>query len=311
MSQKPTPYFRGWSQFFGKASAAFAHTDPRDVDLPGNPPRVGPALLSEQGPPADPDQPVVVTAHGFAATPFENHYLLDWLCARGFKGSRVMLGAHGESVEAFRKASWRDWQHPLEGELRRLSKLGYRDLSAVTTSTGGTLLLELLSRSHFPALKRLVLIAPIVEPYDRQLRLSSLARRSGVVPSILNTFDEEYIGCWYRELPLSAVEQLDQLTRKVRSQLQQGLKLPSELQILIVQSRREVVVDRRSAFLVSDGLCQNHVELLMLDSHWHLPVLPRSDAREEALKDWVYARVLEFLQRQALPPDRYYGTAQP
>lgn len=306
---QPKRYFQGWSRLVGRHDGPFPHTTPDDIDHPHVPPRVGAQLLSRAGSPAAADQrrPVLVTAHGFAATPFENHYLLDWLQAQSadFLGSRVMLGGHGESVEAFRQARWQDWQAPLETELRALQALGYDDQTLITTSTGGTLLLELLSRVHFPAIRKLVLVAPLVEPADKVMRLAGLGRRSGLIGSVQNTFDEAWIGCWYRELPIEAIEQLDLLTRRVRALLRRGLRLPSELQVLIVQGRREVIVDRRSAFAVTDGLIQNHVELLMLDSHWHLLILPRRDEpREEALKQWVYGRILNFLQSRELPPGR-------
>lgn len=310
MPPQPKRYFPGWSRLLAPQRGPFPHTQPGDIDHPDVPPRVGPRLLSAQGrpSPADGEKTVLLTAHGFAATPFENHYLLDWLLQQSpdCLGSRVMLGGHGESADAFRRATWQDWQAPLETELRALHQLGYQKQVAITTSTGGTLLLELLSRQHFPALKKLVLVAPLVEPVDKVMRLAGLGRRSGLIGSVRNTFDEDWIGCWYRELPIQAIEQLDIVTRKLRELLRRGLRLPSDLQILIVQSRREVIVDRRSAYLITDGLIHNHVELLMLDSHWHLLILPRrEEPREEAIKNWVYGRIEEFLQREALPPDRW------
>lgn len=309
MSNQPKRYFPGWSKLLRPQRGPFIHTKPDDIDHPDVLPRIGPDLLSFKSPPEPEarDKTVIVTAHGFAATPFENYFLVDWICQQSgqYLGSRVMLGGHGESTEAFAKARWRDWQAPLELELRRLHKLGYRNQVVFATSTGATLLLELLSRTHFPSIKKLVLVAPIIEPYDKLMRVATLARHSQLVPSLANTFTDEWIGCWYRELPLTAIEQLDRLTRKVRTLLRQGLKLPSDLQILIVQSRREVVVDRRSAFTIIDGLVQNHVELLFLDSHWHLPILPRpDDSREEALKQWVFSRIFDFLERKDIPPGR-------
>ena len=314
MSSVPKRYFPGWSRLFAKSDGPFPNTLANDIDHPHVAPKVGPDLLSGRGRPdlAQQAKTVIVTTHGFAATPFENHYLLDWLCqSERYLGSRVMLGAHGESVEAFRQASWQDWQAPLERELRALEQLGYRDQVVITTSTGGTLLLDLLSRNHFPAIRKLVMVAPIIEPFDKVMRAAPFGRRSGLIGSIANTFDDDWIGCWYRELPISAIEQLDLLTRRVRALLRRGLKLPSELQVLIVQSRRDIIVDRRSAFAIADGLSQNHVELLLLDSQWHLPILPRTDAREEAIKAWVYGRILEFLQREQLPPDRHYRPESP
>lgn len=313
MSTGPHRYYQGWSRLlhspFAKPEAGFRFTQPGDIDHPHIPPRIGPELLSDKGP-ADSqtaNQTVLVSAHGFAATPFENYFLLEWLKAQSaeYISSRVMLGCHGESAAAFRQGTWQDWQAPLEAELRKLQQLGYQKQVVITTSTGATLLLELLSRCHFPAIQKLVLVAPLVEPYERLMRLAGLAKKSRLIPSVPNTFDESWIGCWYRELPLSSIEQLDLLTRKVRNLLRRGLKLPTGLQILIVQSRHEVVVDRRSAFMIADGLRQNHIELLMLDSHWHLPILPRErEPREDAIKDWVYSRILDFLQRQNLPPAR-------
>lgn len=303
MSKQPKRYISNWRK--ARLGGAPIELHPQDIDHPHVAPRVGPDVLSEQQLDLK-GQSVIVTAHGFAATPFENAFILDWLCEQGgYLGSRVMLGGHGVGSHAFRTARWQDWQAPLEAELRALHRQGCDNMIVLTTSTGGTLLLELLSRSHFPAIQKLVFVAPIIEPYEKLMRMTQYARRMGMKTSLPNTFDDEWVGSWYRELPLHAVAELDVLTRKMRAQLRKGLHLPSHQRILIVQSRHEIVVDAQSAYAVAAGLKHNHVEIAMLDSIWHLPVLPRvNDPREDAIKDWVFQRVLDFCQDQNWPPPR-------
>ncbi len=284
----------------------FPYLEPQDLDHPENDPHFGHQSWSERDldHSALIDQPVLVTVHGFAGTPFENAEILDWLCQQaGYLPSRIMLGAHGIGIEHFRQASWQEWQAPLEQELKALHRLGYRQIFLLASSTGGTLALELLKRMHFPALQKMVLVAPLIEPYDKLMRLSKWVHHAGLLRAIPNGFDDASIGHWYREIPMPAIHQLDVLTRKVRQSLRAGLKLPRGLQTLVVQSRHDVIIDRRSALLITDRLVQSHVETLFLDSIWHLPILSRrSDPREEAIKNWVYRRVLDFLQRQDLPP---------
>jgi carboxylesterase len=277
----------------------FEQIQPGDVDHLHIPPRVGPYWLSQQPPPS-PEQALaqtLITVHGFSATPFETSYLLDALLEQNptWQGSRVMLGAHGSQIEDFRRASWQDWQMPLEKELSGLQKLGYRQQAVIATSTGCTLLLELLQRRCFPSIQKLVLIAPLVEPREKLMKWVALARKAGV-QAIANDFEPDWITCWYRELPLHAVEELHFLIRRIQLLLKQGLKLPSDLEILVVQSRGDRVVDPQSAQILTQALKHNHVEVLWLDSQWHLPVLPRkNDPRENAIKDRVFARVEQFI----------------
>lgn len=284
----------------------FPYLEPQDLDHPENDPHFGhqPWSECELDHASLLDQPVLVTVHGFAGTPFENAEILDWLCQQaGYLPSRIMLGAHGAGIEDFRRASWQDWQLPLEYELKALHRLGYRQIFLLATSTGCTLALELLKRMHLPALQKMVLVAPLIDPYDKLMRLSKWVQPARLLRAIPNGFDEAWIGNWYREIPMPAIHQLDILTRKVRQSLRAGLKLPRGLQTLVVQSRHEVIIDRRSALLITDRLIQSHVETLFLDSIWHLPILSRPlDSREEALKNWVYRRVFDFLERQDLPP---------
>ncbi len=305
MDNTPNPrrYQPNWKSIWA-LHKAFPYTDELDIDHPHVAPRIGAEKLSQRDP-HDLEDPVIVSAHGFAATPFENYFILEWLKTQipTLRSSRVMLGGHGNSIEEFRSARWQDWQRPLVQEIKTLSQQGYQNIWLLSTSTGGALVLDMLKNMQFPALKKLVFIAPIVEPYDKIMRLTHYADFSFLVKSIPNTFEKKWQGAWFRELPLSAIRELDHLTRRVRHSLKGGLYLPPELEIMVIQSRRDVVVDRRSAFYVQDGLKNNHVESLMLNSKWHLPVFDRPlDLRESQIKDWVFQRVLQFLTRTDLYP---------
>ena len=300
----PKRYQPDWKNLW-KLHKSFPYTDEFDIDHPHVHPKIGADLLSDS-PPKNLSDPVIVSVHGFAATPFENYFILEWLKTQipTLRSSRIMSGAHGENIADFRKASWKDWQAPLIEELKTLSQQGYENIWILSTSTGGALVLDLLKNMDFPALKKLVFIAPIVEPYDKIMRLTRYVDISHIVPAVPNTFDDDWRGAWFRELPLRAIRELDRLTRQVRHSLKKGLLLKPELEIMVIQSRHEVVVDRRSVFYILDGLKTSHIETLMLNSKWHLPIFDRpKDPREERIKNWVYQRVLNFLTRQDLYPD--------
>lgn len=278
---------------------------PDDLDHAHISPRVGPLWLSQAGEPspAQKQAPVLITAHGFSATPFESSYLLDYLLTAhpDWQGARVMLGAHGSDIAEFRRARWQDWQAPLEQELVALQRLGYAQQTVIATSTGCALLLELLSRRAFPAIQKLVLIAPLVQPREKLVKWVSWARKAGV-QAVANDFEPDWIRCWYRELPLHAVEQLNLLCSELQGILKRGLRLPADLEILIVQSRGDRVVHPHSAEILARSLEHNQVELLWLASRWHLPILPRKDdPRENAIKDRVFARIAQFIA-SPLPP---------
>lgn len=279
--------------------SSFTALTPADLDRPGVNPQVGPDLLSAKGAPTavQAQSLAIVTTHGYTATPYENKALLDFLTTapQNHLGSRVMLGAHGEDVEIFERSSWQDWQKPLEAELDKLEALGYQQIALVTTSTGGTLALELLARKNYPHLKKLVLVAPLVVTSNKALQFADLIKLIGI-RSMPTDLQGHAIGNWYRERPVTTLIQLNQICARVRGLLEQGISLP-EIKTLIIQSDRDGTVDPLSSAMVARGISQD-VKLRVVSSNQHLPTSPYPDWKPEdhTLKDQLFTEIADFIK---------------
>lgn len=279
--------------------SSFTALTPADLDNPGVDPQVGPDLLSAKGAPtaAQAQSLAIVTTHGYTATPYENKALLDFLTTtpQNHLGSRVMLGAHGEDVEIFERSSWQDWQKPLEAELDKLEALGYQQIALVTTSTGGTLALELLARKNYPHLKKLVLVAPLVVTANKALQFADLVKLIGI-RSMPTDLQGHAVGNWYRERPVTTLIQLNQICARVRGQLEQGISLPG-IKTLIIQSDQDGTVDPLSSAMVARGISQD-VKLRVISSNQHLPTSPYPDWKPEdyTLKDQLFNEIADFIK---------------
>jgi carboxylesterase len=62
---------------------------------------------------------------------------------------QVLLDGHGRDYESFKASTWQDWSSSIKREYEKLEALGYTKISIVGSSTGGTLLLELVSSGYF------------------------------------------------------------------------------------------------------------------------------------------------------------------
>ena len=276
----------------------FTAITPADLDNKNVEPTVGADLLSLKGVSAEAvDQDVVVTAHGYTATPYENKAILDHLTARGLLGSRVMLGAHGTDIEEFEKSTWRDWQKPLESELDLLEALGYQHLNVLTTSTGGPLLLELLSRKSYPHLEKIVMVAPLLEFSNKTFQFVNAVKFLGI-RSLPNDLKGHAVGNWYHERPLTTLSQLSSLSALMRQKLDKGLPLPPQVEVLIIQSRNDGTVDPISAALLAQGL-KAKLKIRIVDSSLHIPTAPYPDWKpaDYLLKDQLFSEITNFLDR--------------
>lgn len=277
----------------------FTAIKPEDLDNKNIFPKVGADLLSVKGKPSPEEQNklVVVSVHGFTATPYENKFLLDYLTKKdgNILTSRVMLGGHGTDVEDFENSTWKDWQKPLEDELDKLNLLGYKNVSVITTSTGGTLLLEILSRKNYQNLKKVVMIAPLLIFSNKTMQFVDLVKSLGI-RSMPNDLEEESVGNWYRERPLNSLSQLNQLTLKVRDLLEKGVKISDDTEFQIIQSLAENTVDPLSTVLIRYGLTAK-TEVLFFDSKRHIPIVPFNDFTEKDRKtmDEIYQGVYRFI----------------
>jgi esterase/lipase len=264
-------------------------------------PQYGPVLLSAIGQPAEEDKnrPVILTIHGYRATPFENKDTIDYLAGKpdNFLFSRVMMGGHGVSLEEFEKAGWRDWQAPLEKELDQLDKLGYKHLNVIANSAGGTLLLDILSRKNYINLERVVLIAPLIEFADKDIKYIELAQLLGIRAIPASKWPSEYVGNEYNQDPVAALLQLKKLTKVVKKELKKGITIPVNLRLLIVQSTGDKVVDPVSSKIIRRGI-KGKSEIFKIKSENHVMVNIEKyrTEKDKETEQTALSRIYRFLR---------------
>ena len=234
--------------------------------------------------PAEALRPVLIAVHGYSASTFEWSELRQWAGGRtDFSISQVLMGGHGRSYDSFRDATWRDWQAPVMEEYERLERAGYRNISLAGSSTGCTVILELLARGYFNnrlAPKQILLVDPNVVPSDKLLTLV------GVVGPLLgyieadNTSGEDRH--WYHYRPQETLRELRNLVNIVRTDLQRGFRLPAGAQLKVYKSEQDNTADPVSAVLVYRGVKTSDgraVDVRMVRSQLH--VFTRLELRKD------------------------------
>lgn len=234
--------------------------------------------------------PVIIVVHGYTASTFEWLEFSDYADGRGaipFKGvyvSSVLLGGHGRSLDAFRKSSWKEWAEPIVTEYNELVSLGFSSINIVGASTGGTLVLELLSRNIFSEppnsvtfvdslvvpRKKLLTIVPYIYPFVSDIKNEN--------------FSDEHKKYWYSINPKEAMRELAILIKLVRNKLEQDIAFPEQTTCQIFQATNDPVVDPQSALLLYEGILLHDGRkpmLSMVESDLH--VFTRLSARKKGL----------------------------
>lgn len=231
-------------------------------------------------------KPVVICVHGFSASTFEWIEFRDMCSKLGtVNTSLVLLGGHGTNYADFKKSTWEDWQQPILEEYAKLVGLGYTNISLAGSSTGAPLLLNALYENKITTsiLKHVFLIDPIVVPSNKTLSLVK------VVGPLLNysetTFTPGEIGFWYKYRPYQALDQLNQITKKVRKELEHGITLPSGINLTVFKSEHDDAADPVSAVLIEKGIqVQNDskmkVEMIASDLHVYTRLAGRTVVSE-------------------------------
>lgn len=242
---------------------------------------------------------VAVLAHGYSASTYEMQALQEYLEGKGYLVSNVLLGGHGTSVHDFEKTTWKDWGRPVQEEYQKLRTLGFRDVSVVGASTGGTLFLEMLSSKKLnPPPKRVVLVGTLVNFREKSIAFTGILGWLGA-KSAPNNLGQNAVGNWYRNRPVGTLRSLVDLAEIVKDRLRQGIALESGSKALIIQSDGDPTVDPESAKLILAGL-QGDVSLRMLHSKQHVPIrVPDVDRdwtdQEKAQQQELLAEIDRFI----------------
>ncbi|MNY25306.1 hypothetical protein D3C86_1590810 [compost metagenome] len=196
-----------------------------------------------------------------------------YLRGQGLLVSKVLLGGHGTSLSRFEQSTWKDWQAPILDEYKALKAKGYQKITFLTVSTGGTLVLEALSRDAFsPQPPRIVMLSPIAEFKDK--RAGYLVPLSWLGVSAAQKVSGTGLGHWYRNRPVSTIASLIDLTEIVKDRLRKRIVLASDTRVLILQPKGDQTVDPLSAPLIDEGLKGGSHKVELVESDLHVPIRP-------------------------------------
>jgi carboxylesterase len=255
-------------------------------------------------PSLDRNQPVIICAHGYTACTYEWEEFRDYAKTDGrVYTSLVLLGAHGRDIEDFEGSTWKQWQAPIMEEYDTLVKLGFKRISLAGSSTGGTLLLEYLSRNAFTDKavlpEQFFFIDPIVVPSDKLLHIVN------VVGPILGNSPQEFTNDkqkrhWYTNRPTSTLAQLNDLCELIRNKLEDGFSLPAGSFAKCYKSKVDDSVDPVTALLIYKGLTDakgGKIDVEMVESNFHvftqLAARPQASDADRALQHRVFREMIE------------------
>jgi carboxylesterase len=233
--------------------------------------------------PAEAQRPVLIAVHGYSASTFEWDEFRQWAGNRtDFAISQVLMGGHGRDYASFKNASWRDWQQPVMEEYQRLEQAGYKNISLAGSSTGCTVILDMLANGYFnnrQKPRQLFLIDPNVVPSDKLLTLVGVVGPLlGYVEADNTTGEDKH---WYHYRPYETLRELRNVVNIVRKDLQKGFKLPAGAQLKVYKSETDHTADPVSAVLIHKGVKTSDgraVDVSMVNSSLH--VFTRLDLRE-------------------------------
>ena len=223
---------------------------------------------------ADLDRHILIAIHGYSGTTFEWKEFADLSVDSTYRISQVLLDGHGRTYQDFKASTWQDWSNAIKQEYEKLIALGYKKISLVGSSTGGTLILELVSSGYFSSRQspeNLFLIDPIVVPSNKLQSVAGIVGPMIVYVEVDQTSEEDKY--WYHFRPHETVNELNRVMKVVRKDLEDGIKLPAGTYLKEFHSIHDPVASSTSAVLIYKGLktsAGGNIDIQLMDSDIHV-----------------------------------------
>ena len=224
--------------------------------------------------PEDLSKHIILAVHGYSATTFEWQEFKDWSNDPTYRVSQVLLDGHGRDNDSFKASKWEDWRSAITEEYEKLIALGYTKISIAGSSTGGTLILELIKsgyfNSHLPP-KNLFLIDPIVVSSNKLQSVVGIVGPMIVYVEADQTSEENKY--WYRFRPYQTIDELNAVMKVVRKGLEDGMTLPAGTYFKAFHSLHDPVASTTSTVLIYKGLKTNSgepIDVQLMDSDIHV-----------------------------------------
>ena len=227
-----------------------------------------PAHLDPSAYQADGGPVGVLLIHGFTGSVAETRPMGEYLAARGMTVRCPLLPGHGTTPEDLIQVRWQAWADEVESAYRELR--GRCDSVFVGGLSMGAVLALWLGVAH-PEIAGLIAMAPGVKLQTRLLPLMPVVRRvlrydprGGIGDDDLGDPEGKARIWCYDETPLWGAGELFHLQRRVNRSLA-DIHQP----ILIIQGRRDAVVDVRAPEFLYDAISSVDKEILWLENSGH------------------------------------------
>jgi carboxylesterase len=245
------------------------------------------------------DRPSCLVLHGLGGGPYELEPLIAALRAEGLRVLSPVLPGHEGPGPVMPASRWSDWYATAQAGFDELTSVGGL-VSVVGFSTGSTLALRLATRRP---VARQVLLAPFLAfRYSGLIPLrpaSYLLYLASVVPDLPRrppAVRDREMRRWasnasrFRTFSLAATQSALELIAVVEREVPE-IRVPT----LIIQGRRDTVVEPANASWLYRNLGSTEKRLLLMHRSDHLLALDRE-------RDLVIAETLAFLLGRLEPP---------
>ncbi|MCP4003522.1 MAG: alpha/beta fold hydrolase [bacterium] len=231
------------------------------------------------------DGPAVLCVHGLTGTPYEVRPIAEALAHNGFVCVGPLLPGHGTTPAELSIVSHQQWLEAVERAWDALAKRHPR-VYVLGLSLGG--LLSLALAQNRPVAGAVIMAAPLRLGRAVRYGVPLLHRWLREIPKTPGILDPQAraVHPGYDRMPLSSVNQLIHLARRVRGDL---ARIDAPLQLIF--SRCDETVDLQNLDQIINGVKSPQIETLILEDSGH--VLP---VDRESVK--VAASVVEFLTSQ-------------
>ena len=222
----------------------------------------------------DLDRHILIALHGYTATTFEWQEFTDWSVDSNYRVSQVLLDGHGRDYPSFKASKWEDWVASAKREFEILENLGYTKISFVGSSTGATILLQLMHSGYFDTHikpKNMFLVDGIVVSSIKTQSIANLIGPMLVFVETEQTTTEDSV--WYRFRPQETVRELNELMKEGRKELESGVTAPAGTRVRVFHSKNDPTASSTSAVLLYKGLKHSdgsNIDIQMIDSDIHV-----------------------------------------
>ncbi len=241
---------------------------------------------------------IIIAVHGYTATTFEWQEFADWSIDSNYRVSQVLLDGHGTTYQDFKASKWEDWINAAIREYEALEDLGYTKISFVGSSTGGPILLELISSSYFNSHikpKNIFVIDGILVPSIKTQSIANIVGPMLVYVEADQTANEDSV--WYRFRPQETIQELNELMKNIRKELESGMTAPQGTYIKLFHSKFDPVASSTSSVLIYKGLKHadgSNINVQIMDSDIH--VFTRLSLRDNTTSQQMANQIDAFTQ---------------